>query len=216
MTKSWLKSAVFIASCTALGGAMLWGLSTADVGRAEEAHGGHAHGIASTAQGEVAPIIFGDLEIQAPVIRETPPGARAAAGFLTITNTGDADERLIAISVDFAPRSELHDMVIEDDVMRMREVEDGFLIPAGGSLALDPTAPGLHLMFIDLEERMVAGEARAVTLVFENAGETSVTFTVEKMGPGHGGGHVGAHGGHGGAHGGHGDAHGGHGGAHGD
>ncbi len=168
MATRWMKTTCYVGVYAALVAAMLWGLSSADKGAAEEAN----HAPAA---------VVGELQIMAPVLRETPPNAPAAAGYVTIMNKGAEDDRLIGVSADFAERGEIHDMTIENDVMRMVEVEGGLVAPAGGALVLDPNEPGLHLMFIGLEERLVAGEAREVTLVFERAGETTVVFAVDRF-----------------------------------
>lgn len=192
MGREWMKGAVYLCLTATLGGAMIWGLSTADQVSAEESAtemGAHADHLEQVA-------IVGDLHIFSPVLRETPPNAPAAAGFLTVMNMGHEDDRLIAVSAEFAERGELHDMVVEDDVMRMREVEGGMLAPAGEALTLDPMTPGLHLMFIDLKQPLVAGEEWAVTLTFENSGEATIVFPVERIAR-HGAGAMGGHGMHG-------------------
>ncbi|MBB5515658.1 hypothetical protein FHS89_001670 [Rubricella aquisinus] len=128
---------------------------------------------------------IGDLTIDHPWARETTPMARASGGFMTITNTGDRDERLLSASADFA-RAELHITVTEDGVNRMMEQEDGIVIPAGGTLEFKPGS--YHVMFMGLTGPFIEGEEKEVTLIFERAGQIDVLFTVE---PFQGGGHTG-------------------------
>src|SRR6056297_1618620 len=55
----------------------------------------------------------------------------AGAAFMSITNTSDTDDRLVAVASDVAERVELHTHLEDaNGVMRMIEVEDGFAIPA--------------------------------------------------------------------------------------
>lgn len=176
MASKFKQNAVFVGLCMLLAVAMLWGLSTADRGAAQAPSSDEAAQPAHDAVVE-----FGALSLSEAVIRETPPNAAAAAGFLTVANAGSEDDRLIAIKTDFAERNELHDMEVEDGVMRMREVEGGLVAPAGGALILDPATPGLHLMFIGLDNQLVEGEAYDVTLVFENAGEITLSFVVKRL-----------------------------------
>ena len=70
-------------------------------------------------------------------------------------------------------------MIMQDDVMVMRPVEDPLVIEAGAMLELQPG--GLHLMFMQLEQPHVAGESLDVVLVFEHAGERTVTLEVLSM-----------------------------------
>ena len=156
---------------------------------------------AAPAAAQVANV--GDLAIDAPMLREAPPAAPVAGGFLTITNAGDADDALVSASVaaDVAGEVQLHEMAMSGGVMTMREVEGGIRVPAGETVALAPG--GLHLMLMDLASPLVAGEARAVTLTFERAGSVTLDFPVMTLEAvraagqaeaGHGG-----HGAHGGA-----------------
>ena len=76
----------------------------------------------------------GDLEIDHPRSFETPPMAMTGGGFMTLTNTGDNADRLIAVRADF-PRVEVHETVVTDGVGKMLPVE-GIDIPAGETVTL--------------------------------------------------------------------------------
>lgn len=104
-------------------------------------------------------------EVDTPWSRATPPGARVAGGFMQIYNNTDQDFTLVGGSVDFAGRVEVHTMAMEGEVMRMRKLEDGLEIPAGESVMLKPG--GFHIMFMELQEGLVEGEDRSVTLHFD-------------------------------------------------
>ena len=67
--------------------------------------------------------------------------------------------------------------------MRMREVEKGLEIPAGGSVMLAPG--GFHLMMTGLKAPLKQGTSVPVTLVFEKAGKVDVELAVEAMGASH-------------------------------
>lgn len=127
----------------------------------------------------------GDIEIDHPYIRATPPGAAVAGGFMTITNHGKEADRLLGGSVEFAQKVEVHTMEMDGDVMKMMKLSDGLEIPAGGSVVLKPG--GFHVMFIKLNGQLKEGEKRQGILVFEKAGEIKVDFAVEKtQSSGHG------------------------------
>lgn len=94
-----------------------------------------------------------------------------SAAFLSITNnTGQAD-RLLAAECDAARAVELHETRMENDIMAMRQV-DGIDIPAGATVELKPG--GYHIMLIDLNQELKAGQKLALTLVFENAGRVAL------------------------------------------
>lgn len=133
-------------------------------------------GLADTAQAD-AQVQLGDLALSAPFTRATPPNAPVAGGFVTIANTGSEDDRLVAARADdVAGRMEIHEMAMEGDVMKMRQLSDGLPIPAGQSVELKPG--GYHVMFMELKKPLVEGETVNVTLVFEKAGEIELPFAV--------------------------------------
>jgi copper(I)-binding protein len=98
------------------------------------------------------------------------------AAYLTITNNGDEADRLIGASSDAAVVVEIHDMVVEDEVMSMIHLEDGLEIPAGESVVLEPM--GLHVMLVGLNYSLMPGESFDITLTFERAGEVTVTAQI--------------------------------------
>jgi copper(I)-binding protein len=112
------------------------------------------------------------------------PWARASVGrngaaFMTVANTGTSDDRLVAAKGNVARRVELHTHLMEGNVMKMRQV-DAIPVPAGRSVTLKPG--GLHVMMIGLEKKLVEGESFPLTLVFEKAGEITVTVPIGKIG----------------------------------
>ena len=118
----------------------------------------------------------GSLEISGAFARATLPNQPAGGGYMTITNTGAEDDRLIAVATDVAGMAEIHEMKMDGDVMRMREVSGGLAIPAGETVVLEPG--GFHLMLMALNQPLIEGETFAVTLTFEKAGSVKVVLNV--------------------------------------
>jgi copper(I)-binding protein len=125
---------------------------------------------------------LGALTIGTPWARATPKGAPVAGGYLTVTNKGAAADRLMGGSVPFAGRFEIHEMRIEQGVMRMRPAAGGLEIKPGETLELKPGGP--HVMFLDLKRPLLAGERVRGTLVFEKAGTIEVEYEVAPIGSG--------------------------------
>jgi len=121
----------------------------------------------------------GDLTIEKPWARATPKGAEVGAGYLVIRNDGASPDRLTGGSADFAA-VEIHEMTMEGGVMKMRELKDGLVIPAHGSVKLAPN--GDHVMFTALKSPLVKGESVKATLTFERAGAVTVDFAVQGVG----------------------------------
>jgi hypothetical protein len=122
----------------------------------------------------------GPIEIDRPWSRATAAKAQVGAGFLKLSNTGKAPDRLIAIKSAVSNRIEIHTMSMENGVMQMRELKNGLTIPAGAEVVLQPGAE--HIMFMGLAGPIQTGADFKATLVFERAGEVEVTFKVEAPG----------------------------------
>ena len=117
----------------------------------------------------------GDLRVGHPWTRATPPGAKVAAGYLSVRNSGKEPDRILNASSPAAERVELHVQMREGDVMKMREVQS-VEVPPGQSRMLRPGS--LHLMLVGLRKPLSRGENIPLTLRFERAGELRVELEV--------------------------------------
>jgi hypothetical protein len=101
--------------------------------------------------------------------------------WMEITNNGSADDALVGAGVDGCSVIELHEMVMDNDVMVMRQVEGGRIpIPAGETVTLKQG--GLHVMCIGKEAPLQLGSSIDIALRFENAGTVNATAIVVEPG----------------------------------
>ena len=119
--------------------------------------------------------MWAQVQIENAWIRPTAPGAKVAAGYMTIRNASGSPDRLVSASSPAAERIETHVTMQEGDIMRMREVK-GYEIPAKGVFELKPA--GAHLMFVSIKAPLAEGQKVPVTLRFEKAGEVKAQFSV--------------------------------------
>jgi len=117
------------------------------------------------------------VTVSAAWIRETPPTAAVAGGYLTLRSA--IDDRLVSVETPASASVEIHEMRHGGGVMQMRELPDGVELPAGTEVALAPG--GNHLMFIAPVEPIRAGQSIEATLVFEHAPRQAVTFEVRPL-----------------------------------
>jgi len=122
----------------------------------------------------------GTLQIAHPWTRATPKGASVGGGFLEITNTGSVPDRLIGGSSPVAARFEVHEMSMDNGVMKMRQLKDGLLIKPGETVELKPGS--YHVMFVDLKEPIKEGDRVKGTLEFEKAGKVEVEYVAVAVG----------------------------------
>jgi periplasmic copper chaperone A len=122
----------------------------------------------------------GDLVISQAWSRATPNGAKIGAGYLTIENKGATADKLVGVSGDVSPRIEVHEMSMNNGVMKMRPVDGGLTIDPGKTVKLAPS--GYHLMIMDLKSPLKQGDKLPLTLQFEKAGKVAVTLDVQGVG----------------------------------
>ncbi len=131
-------------------------------------------------------IEIGALKISGVWTKAMLPGQPVGAGYLTVENTGAEADRLVAVSSSASPDVQIHEMKMEGDVMKMRQLSDGLEIPAGGKVELKPG--GFHLMFMAVPEPFKESGMVKIMLKFEQAGEVEVALPVaaaDAKEPGH-------------------------------
>ena len=121
----------------------------------------------------------GSIKVDHAYTRATVPGQQVAGGFMKIENKGTSGDQLLSASSPAAGEVQLHEMAMEGNVMKMRQVKE-VVLPAGGAVELKPG--GMHLMFINIKAPLTAGETVPVKLKFAKAGEVEVRMPVNAMG----------------------------------
>lgn len=116
------------------------------------------------------------LEVRDPWAKAADQGMSAAFG--TLHNPTDADVVVVAASSPSSTMVELHETVEVDGVMQMQQVE-GFTVPAGGDVVLDPG--GNHLMFMGLTAPLVPGDEVTVALELADGTTLDVVAPVKEF-----------------------------------
>lgn len=119
-----------------------------------------------------------DLQLSGAWVRAMQPGQKVAAAYLSILNRGETADRLIGATALAAPRVEMHEMAVEDGVMKMRPVEHAIEIGPGDKVEFKPG--GLHFMLTGIDEALVAEDEIELTLEFEKAGSVVLQFPVRE------------------------------------
>ena len=119
------------------------------------------------------------FEVADPWIKAATVDDGMTAVFGEISNGSDADVTIVAAQHEAAGMIELHEGVTEGADTTMREVEDGFAIPAGGSRVLE--AGGDHIMLMDLGEDLEPGTESTVTVEFADGSTAEFTAPVKEF-----------------------------------
>lgn len=127
--------------------------------------------------------VHGALEMRRPwarASRDSLPGGTVGA-FLSVTNKGPADDRLVAASSPAAKHVELHGIKVVGAGLEMRPLGSGLAVQAGYTMTLKPR--GYHLLLQGVKVPLLKGSMLPITLTFEKAGAVAVDFAVEDPGP---------------------------------
>lgn len=105
------------------------------------------------------------VEVKDAWVRTSVQGQKATGAFMTIT-TKEAS-KLVSVSSPVAGVTEVHEMKMEGDIMKMRAVAGGLELPAGKAVELKPG--GYHVMLMDLKTALAKDTTVPLTLVFKDA-----------------------------------------------
>lgn len=103
--------------------------------------------------------------VKDPWVRGTVAGQKATGMFAQVTSASGG--KLVSATSPVAGVVEIHEMVMDGNVMKMRAVA-GLDLPAGKAVELKPG--GFHVMLMDLKQELKPGQSVPVTLVIESAG----------------------------------------------
>jgi len=120
----------------------------------------------------------GSLEIDHPWARPTIGSSKNAAAYMTLSNSGDSADTLLAVKSDAADHVTLHESRMDGEIMRMVPVKGGIEVPPHGTVELKPL--GLHVMLMGLGKPLKEGEKFPMTLVFAKQGDVKVEVKIEK------------------------------------
>jgi periplasmic copper chaperone A len=104
-----------------------------------------------------------DVIITDSWVRENAPGQSVGAAYMTLTSPQDST--LVYVETPAAGLVEIHSMSMENNVMKMRMLEE-LPLKAGKPEKLAPG--GFHLMLFDLKTSLKAGENAAFKLCFKD------------------------------------------------
>lgn len=119
-------------------------------------------------------VAFAQVAVKDPWVRATVPEQKSTGAFMQLTSPSGT--RLVEARSTAARAVEIHEMSMNDNVMKMRAVS-GVDLPAGKAVELKPG--GFHVMLIDLKAQIKDGDSVPITLVFEGKDKKRETVEVK-------------------------------------
>lgn len=117
---------------------------------------------------------FAEVAVKDPWIRATVPNQNATGAFMQIT--AQQDMRVVAAQSPVADVVEIHEMKMENGIMKMRPVAE-FPLAAGKPAHLEPG--GFHIMLTGLKHQIREGDIVPLTLVAESKDKKRETIELK-------------------------------------
>ncbi|WP_434939128.1 copper chaperone PCu(A)C [Shewanella sp. HL-SH8] len=111
-------------------------------------------------------------------VRAMPASVPNTAAYLTLENHGDKAVNLVAVKTAIAKEAQLHTIIEENGMVKMRQVE-GLVIASHGALSLKPS--GDHIMILGLNKPLAENDKVVLTLIFDTEQQLQVELPVLKQ-----------------------------------
>ncbi|ABG42541.1 protein of unknown function DUF461 [Paraglaciecola sp. T6c] len=118
---------------------------------------------------------FAEVEISDATIRLLPPSVPNTSAYFTVSNTSDQDISLVGGSAEIAKKIELHNHIMQGEVMRM-EKQDAVIIPAGKTVKFAPG--GLHMMIFGLKQPLKKEQIVPLVLITKDGQQINFNAVV--------------------------------------
>ncbi|MEP0337145.1 MAG: copper chaperone PCu(A)C [Alphaproteobacteria bacterium] len=115
------------------------------------------------------------IVIEKPWARASILQSRPGAAYLTIRNTGRKPDRLLKVTSPAAGMVMIHESKISEGVAQMQG-RDEVTIEPGAEVVFRPG--GLHLMLMNLREKLQKGDKLTLMLEFQNTGKIDITMPI--------------------------------------
>jgi len=115
------------------------------------------------------------VEVRQGHVRTPVPGQAVAAAFMTLYNTTEMPQQLVAVKGDVAQSLELHGHAEANGMMQMRKL-DSLVLPPHTEVTLAPG--GIHLMLIGLRQPLTEKQSVTFRLVLSDGREVEATVPV--------------------------------------
>lgn len=116
------------------------------------------------------------IEIREAWARPAAQGENGAIYFVIHNDMREADE-LTGISSDIAEAIEVHESMLNGDVMQMHQLES-VPLPADAEIAFEPG--GLHVMLVGIKNDLEIGDQVEITLHFKNSADITLLVPVQE------------------------------------
>ena len=116
------------------------------------------------------------IDIDHPIIKVVKLDSKVGAGYMKIINKSNKEIKLIRLEADIAKKQEIHEVILENDVYKMRQINKGIRIKPEGTLEFKPKS--FHFMFFNFNKKLEDNEMLEAKLIFDKGFTIPIKFKV--------------------------------------
>ena len=106
------------------------------------------------------------IKIDHPVLQVVKLNSKVGAGYMNIINNTKKKVKLLDIEASIAKTQEIHEIILDNDVYKMRPIKDG--VPIMSNEKLEFKSKSYHFMFFDINKNLKEDEMLEAKLIFND------------------------------------------------
>ena len=117
-----------------------------------------------------------NVNIDHPIIKVVKSSSKVGAGYMKIINKSNKEVKLFNIEANIAKTQEIHEVILENDVFKMRPINTEILIKPKETLEFKPKS--YHFMFFNFNKELADNEMLEAKLKFDKGLVIPIKFKV--------------------------------------
>ena len=117
-----------------------------------------------------------NVNVDHPIIKVVKPNSKVGAGYMKIINKSNKEIKLSSIEANIAKTQEIHEVILENDVYKMRPIKTEILIKPDETLEFKPKS--YHFMFFNFNKKLEDNEMLEAKLIFDKGLVIPIKFKV--------------------------------------
>ena len=117
-----------------------------------------------------------NISIDHPVIKVVKPDSKVGAGYMKIINKSNEEIRLSSLEANIAKTQEIHEVILENNVYKMRPINTDILIKPKDTLEFKPKS--YHFMFFNFNRKLEDNGMLEANLIFDKGLVIPIKFKV--------------------------------------
>ena len=117
-----------------------------------------------------------DINVDHPIIKVVKLDSKVGAGYMKIMNKSNKEIKLVSLEANIAKTQEIHEVILENDIYKMRPINNGISIKPEETLEFK--SKSYHFMFFNFKRKLEENEMLEAKLIFNKDLVIPIKFKV--------------------------------------